>query len=349
MRSRRAWAVTLATLVSGCAFDWDALRYTPGATPDTGADAPADAVIDVAMDAADAAADRASPDAADATDVRDATDARDVAQDATADVATDVALDLAPDVAADVTTDVAPDVAADIAPDIAPDVPLDAAPDAAPDVAPDAPACTTLGMTCPCSATNSGGYCRPGEACTGGRCMAMTLAGSLVITEIMNDPNTPVTDDNGEWFEVYNPGATPLDLRGLRISNSRAETRTVAASTPVLIAAGGYAVFARIADTTMNGGVTATFAYASAPGSGTINFGNTADAVIVDLGSSAMELDRVAYDGTTWPRTSGHAKSLRPTALTATDNDMVGNWCNAPRQWASGDYGSPGMANPACP
>ncbi len=214
--------------------------------------------------------------------------------------------------------------------------------------------CTGPAMTCPCSATNPGGYCRPGEACAAGACVAGTVAGSLVITEIMNDPDSAL-DEYGEWFEVYNPGATPLDLRGMRISNSRSQSTSVTSTTSVIVAPRSYAVLGRNASIAVNGNVTMVYVYGATVMSNVLTFTNTSiDSVIIDLGSTTTELDRVTYDGSTgslWPRTAGKAKSLRPTALSSTDNDMPSNWCDAPTRWvtASGDYGSPGVTNPACP
>lgn len=361
----RAWGLVCAALAAGCSYEWDGLRPLPGAA----LDAMTDAAIDAAQpDVSDARADAVdAPDASDAIDVVDAPDVADALDASDVADASDVsdALD-APDARDVVDVLDAPDVVdvrdvVDVldvvdAPDVVDvrdvvdvvDVPIDlGTPDTGPMPCPGAP------MTCACSTANLGGYCRPGEACMAGACVATTLHGALVITEIMNDPMA-VTDDLGEWVEVYNPGATPLDLRGLRIGNSRMESATVMSTPPVVIAPMSYAVFARNGNTATNGGVTALYVYPVT--AGVLNFGNSStDAVILDLGSSATEIDRVTFDGATgslWPRSSGRAKSLRPTSINATDNDMATNWCNAPNRWSpmmTGDYGSPGAVNPACP
>ena len=333
MRSER-WLI-LAFVACGCSYEWDSLRYVPrDAAPDRAAP--------------DAPADREPADVRDVADVRDAADVRDVSEGMDVrDAALDTPADVATDAPRDATLDATPDAAPDAMPDAAPDAMPDAMPDAAPDVP---PACTPAGMNCPCATTNTGGYCRPGEACTGGRCMMGTLAGSLVITEIMNDPNA-TTDEVGEWVEVYNPGATPLDLRGLRLSNSRAQATTLPTTAPAaVIAPGGYAVLAR----NMVVGVTPLWVYGTGLATNTLTFSNSAsgDSVILDLGSSAMEIDRVTYsEATMWINASGRARSLRPTALNAAANDMASSWCDAVVRWMppGSDYGSPGAANPACP
>jgi Lamin Tail Domain len=354
------------SLTAGCAYDWDSLRPNGAVVaPDVVTDAVAEPRVDVPLDRAmpDVATDMSSPDvmALDVLDASDVTDASDVADASDITDVSDV-LD-ASDVrdAADVldAADVADasDVrdAADVSDvldvvdvrDVA-DVPVDMGP---PDMG---TPCTGPAMLCPCAPMNTGGYCRPGESCTAGRCEPGTVAGSLVITEIMNDPDS-VTDEVGEWFEVYNPGATPLDLRTMRISNSRSQSTSVISTSPVVIAPRAYAVLGRNAMTATNGNVTLLYAYGTTVMTNVLTFSNASvDAVILDMGSMATEIDRVLYDGATsslWPRATGKAKSLRPTALTITDNDMPANWCNAPTQWVSGmgDYGSPGVANPACP
>jgi hypothetical protein len=304
-------------------------------------------VLDVAADM--------SPvqDGGDVTDVADLFDASDAAVEHDAFIAPDAVdarelLDVADVVDVVDVVDVrdVPATPIDVGvPDVgAPDVGV-------PDVGPTP--CSSAPTTCACSTANLGGFCRPGQACVAGACVAATLQGSLVITEIMNDPMS-VTDDLGEWVEVYNPGATPLDLRGLRISNSRMESVTVTSASPMLIAPMSYAVFSRNGNASSNGGVTVLYAFTVT--AGVLSFGNSStDTVVLDLGGSTIEIDRVTFDGTTgslWPRSSGRAKSLRPTSLNATDNDQPVSWCNAPARWSPmmmGDYGSPGAPNPPCP
>lgn len=361
---RKRPLLALFALAAGCSYDWDSLRPNSGAaTPDvltdtprvdatdeSRTDAPTDRMTpDVAVDTpvVDAAPDVTQPDAPsiDAADVSDASDVADVSDAMDASDARDAA-----DVS-DVTDALDASDVRDVS-DVT-DAPVDTAP---PDVGPPdtGPVCSGPAAMCPCSATNTAGYCRPGEACTAGRCEPGTVAGSLIITEIMSDPAVPIADETGEWFEVYNPGATPLDLRGLRISNSRMQSAVIEAGAPVLIAPRAYAVLGRNASTSLNGNVNVLYAYAPNPMSSAVVFSNSSvDAVIIDLGTTATEIDRVLYDptGSLWPHASGKSKSLRPTVLSHTDNDMAANWCNAPTQWvaASGDYGSPGVVNPPCP
>lgn len=214
--------------------------------------------------------------------------------------------------------------------------------------------CADRAPMCPCSSGNPGGYCRPGEACAAGRCTAGAVAGSLVITEIMTDPMA-VSDEVGEWFEVFNPGASPIDLRGVRIGNNRGQSMTVTSADPLVVSPMSYAVLARSANPAMNGGVAARYGYAATVSAGFLSFSNAStDVLILDLGASATEIDRVEFDATAasgWPHMPGQAKALRAASMSATANDPPSSWCDAPTRWSgsTGDYGSPGVANPMCP
>ena len=48
-------------------------------------------------------------------------------------------------------------------------------------------------------------------------CFAFSV-GDLLISEIMVDP-AAITDTRGEWFELYNPGLDPINLRGLELGD----------------------------------------------------------------------------------------------------------------------------------
>jgi hypothetical protein len=85
------------------------------------------------------------------------------------------------------------------------------------------------GSTCPCSPSAPRGWCAVGATCVSGACVAGPLAGALVITEFMSDPDA-TNDMAGEWFELYNRSETSVDLRGLRVRGSGTETFDVTAT-----------------------------------------------------------------------------------------------------------------------
>jgi predicted extracellular nuclease len=159
--------------------------------------------------------------------------------------------------------------------------------------------------------------------------------GDLVINEIMQNP-AAVFDSNGEWFEVYNNTAGPVDLIGLTIKDNDFDTHTIGSS--VVVAAGDFAVLARNADFATNGGVTADYQYSN------FFLGNSADEVVIEDGG--VEIDRVNYDGgPSFPDPTGAAMALNDTA---NDNNDGSNWCTASTTYGDGDSGTPGAAND-CP
>jgi hypothetical protein len=196
-------------------------------------------------------------------------------------------------------------------------------------------ACDASGTaaTCDCSEQlcNNNGTLRPIHA---------PQPGDLVITEVMPNPDQ-VADTAGEWFEVR--AMTALDLNGLqldRASDALAPV-TITAFDCMPVAEGDYLVFARNADSTMNGGlppVTATFNFALIDGT-TANPGDV----------------RVMYAGTvidaiTWTSTRvGKAHQLDPSKIDAIANDDPSNFCDAMTTYGDGDFGTPGQANPPCP
>lgn len=171
------------------------------------------------------------------------------------------------------------------------------------------------------------------------------MSGTLVITEIMNDPDA-VTDAMGEWFEVYNPSDAPVDLRGMRVRGSGAEMFTITSMTPLMVPGRGYAVLAKNADMAANGGVAVLYAYGSAMDLG--NGSATPDSITLIASDGTTVIDSVTYQNSSaagWPAVAGRSKSLRPTALGATMNDAPASWCAGGPTYGSGDRGTPGAAN----
>lgn len=160
---------------------------------------------------------------------------------------------------------------------------------------------------------------------------AAAMAGPLlVINEVLADPSA-VTDDNGEWIEVHNAGDAAINLQGWTLVSNNDAAHTIASSVPV--AAGGYAVLARVGSKSKNGGVTANYTY----GTG-VNLANGADWVALRSGSSTM--DSVAWSAAP----AGAARGLKdPTQ----DNADVGgsNWSTQTSVFGKGDKGTPGQVN----
>lgn len=158
--------------------------------------------------------------------------------------------------------------------------------------------------------------------------------GELVITELMPDPNA-VPDTEGEWFEVY--AQTTVDLNGLTVVSGAGKS-TLGAETCLQLGAGEYAVIARNADATVNGGldnVTATTTVSMSNASGNLSLVAGEDIVI---------------DAVTWTQSSpGTALQLNPDNFDATENDEPTLFCKAEVGYGAGDLGTPGKPNGACP
>ena len=80
-------------------------------------------------------------------------------------------------------------------------------------------------------------------------------SGEIIITEIMQNPSA-VSDSSGEWFEVYNTTGAAVDMIGYTIVAGGSPS-SVTIGTSVVVPAGGYALFARISDSAVNGGLPA--------------------------------------------------------------------------------------------
>ncbi|WP_435414263.1 T9SS type A sorting domain-containing protein [Polaribacter aestuariivivens] len=166
------------------------------------------------------------------------------------------------------------------------------------------------------------------------------VVGSLVITEIMQNPSS-VSDDNGEYFEVYNTTNAPIELQGWVIGTaSSGAPVTDVVATSLIVPANGYVVFGENADTTTNGGVTVDYQYDSS-----LFLGNGNATISLTCGSDII--DQVNYDGgTEFPDPNGKSMELATNKYSATDNDTGANWAEATSEIVSdGDLGTPGAAN----
>lgn len=173
--------------------------------------------------------------------------------------------------------------------------------------------------------------------------------GDIVITEIMQNP-AGVSDDYGEWFEVYNTTSSDIDLNGWIIRDQPGSSQNVVnIDVSVIVSAGGYITLGRGGDTDpasseYNGGITHTFVY---------DFGflmsNSSDEVIIEAPNGTI-IDEVYYDnGSTFPDPTGASMQLDPSSLSASANDSGANWCEGIDSYGTlGDLGSPANSNPNC-
>ncbi|HEX6042757.1 DNA/RNA non-specific endonuclease [Longimicrobium sp.] len=162
-------------------------------------------------------------------------------------------------------------------------------------------------------------------------------APGLVINEIMPNP-AGVADELGEWFEIYNAGSTPVDLRDYRIASNNDAVHVINQS--VVVPAGGYAVLARNGDPGVNGGVTAHYSYAHQ----TFNLNNSGTDWLALRAPDGATLDSVSW-GTSSPPNGASRGVINP----ALDNTLMSgtgaNWSTQTSVYGLGDKGTPGAAN----
>jgi len=63
-----------------------------------------------------------------------------------------------------------------------------------------------------------------------------------------------VPDSQGEWFEVLNPGTTPIDINGWTIRDDGADTHAITNGGPLIVPPGGRSVLGRHANIALKGG-----------------------------------------------------------------------------------------------
>lgn len=158
-----------------------------------------------------------------------------------------------------------------------------------------------------------------------------TGGAKLVINEVISNPSA-VTDDVGEWLEVYNWGDTSADLRGYKIVSNNDAAHTIASS--VVVPAGGYVVLARNGDGAVNGGVSESYVY----GTG-LTLANSSDWVAL-RDTAGATVDSVAWS-------SVPTGASRGVSDASQDNtDMGGsNWTAQTSVFGAGDKGTPGARN----
>jgi hypothetical protein len=81
---------------------------------------------------------------------------------------------------------------------------------------------------------------------------------NVIITEIMQNP-AAVADGSGEYFELHNLDATPVDIEGWEVADAGSNSFTIANGGPLVIAPGGYLVLGINGDSGVNGGVTVDY------------------------------------------------------------------------------------------
>jgi len=162
----------------------------------------------------------------------------------------------------------------------------------------------------------------------------------IVINEIMQNPSS-VSDDNGEWFEIYNNGSVnvPLFDWTVRSTDDAGEYNSFSITQHFILQRGSYLVFGNNINSAENGGVTVNYDYGTSVG-----LSNSADELVL-LNENAIVMDSVSWDnGETFPDPNGKSMALLDPGL---DNSLGQNWQESASVsiFGDGDIGTPGLVN----
>ncbi|MBC7844536.1 MAG: DNA/RNA non-specific endonuclease [Gemmatimonadaceae bacterium] len=149
----------------------------------------------------------------------------------------------------------------------------------------------------------------------------------------MADPAT-ISDANGEWFELHNPGEAPVSLAGFQIASANDANVTISGA--VTIAPGGYAVFAKNPDNAANGGVNAVFSF------GALNLANNATDWLLIRDNVGALVDSVSW-GATPP--TGASRAKRAMLIDCTPFNDARAWGTSTTNYVSTNRGTPGLVN----
>lgn len=163
-------------------------------------------------------------------------------------------------------------------------------------------------------------------------------AATIVINEVMGDPANAESASWGEWFEVHNYGATPINLNGWVIVSAGTSQPDHTISSNVIVPAGGYAVLGRGNDVARNGGVDLDYNYFTG-GATTIWLDDSDYLMLVD--NANARVDSVAWTS----MTHGVSRGLRNAAVAHADVNDPSTWGFSSSVFGDGDYGTPGADN----
>jgi len=162
------------------------------------------------------------------------------------------------------------------------------------------------------------------------------MPGEIIINEIMQNPYSAY-DSAGEWFELFNPTASDIDINGLTIADDDYDTHVINNGGPLIITTGGFLILGNNGDYATNGGVNVDYEYGP-----NWFLANSGDEIIL-LTDSLIEIDRVEYDSEpNFPAPNGASMALKNPAL---DNNIGANWCTSTVTFGDGDFGTPGVIN----
>jgi hypothetical protein len=172
---------------------------------------------------------------------------------------------------------------------------------------------------------------------------APAAAGDVFFTELMPNAVNPGLEV-AEFVELFNPGATALDLDGCIIADNNRPGNDHVIQGALRIEAGGYLVVTYAGSFDENYGLLGDYSI-----DGEFNMSNGGDSIVLDCGGTVI--DTVVWDTEGEFDSEGISNQLMPTRSDNTSNDTLSYWCYTPAANTYGDgthVGTPGAANPPC-
>jgi hypothetical protein len=159
--------------------------------------------------------------------------------------------------------------------------------------------------------------------------------GDIIITEIMADPSK-VSDNVGEWFEVYNTTNHDIKINAWHVTDLKTKNYKVNGPNPITIKANGFFLFAISSDANINGGLVVDCTY------GFTLVNSAGKLAITD--SIGKVIDSISYAAPS----SGKSWNLDPNHFNAVDNNNAAYWCVGSAPYGAGDFGTPRTSNSNC-
>lgn len=150
--------------------------------------------------------------------------------------------------------------------------------------------------------------------------------GDVVLSEILFDPSGAEPD--GEWVEVANVSADPLELRGVVLRDGAGRTHTI--GTSAIVGPGGFAVLARSATACMSGGVPSSavlydYGRGVSAQSGVILANGSTGAISLERGG--ITLARAAYG--TFGLSSSPGQTFQVRTVAVESNPTGASYCSS--------------------
>ena len=159
------------------------------------------------------------------------------------------------------------------------------------------------------------------------------LYSQIIITEIMKDPAV-VSDENGEWFEIYNTSGSSVDINGWFILDGVDDFHTINNGGALNVPAGGFLVLGSNIDFGTNDGVNVDYEYNYSE----FSLNSADDDIVLFDGFSVIDI--VEYDdGVTFPDPTGASMILTNFTF---DNNVGTSWSVSTEAYSPNNFGTPG-------